>query len=410
MYNEKNAGQFLSSSVRDIRPSGIRAFFDLNAADGDTIALGVGEPDFVTPEKVREACIQALREGKTKYTSNAGLMELREELSSYLVNSFALSYDPCHEIFVTVGSSEAVDLALRAVLDPGDEVLIPAPSYVAYEPITHLHSGKIVEVTTKPEEHFKLTPQSLQAAITPHSKVLMLNYPSNPTGSIMTEQDWQPIAELVVQHNLVVISDEVYAELTYGRKHVSIASLPGMKERTIVISGFSKAFAMTGWRVGYACGPRELIAGMLKIHQYTAMCAPTIAQIAALESLRYGLAAKDEMMASYNERRKLFVAGLNAIGLTCREPEGAFYAFPSITSTGMSSEQFALQLLKEAKVAVVPGHVFGSGGEGFIRCSYATSLTDLEKALERIGRFMQTKEFHSKSISRILRDQTCSCL
>jgi len=392
MYSEKNAGQFLSSSVRGIRPSGIRAFFDLNAADGDTIALGVGEPDFVTPEKVREACIQALREGKTKYTSNAGLMELREELSSYLANSFALSYDPCHEIFVTVGSSEAVDLALRAVLDPGDEVLIPAPSYIAYEPITHLHGGKIVEVTTKPEEKFKLKPQALRAAITPHSKVLMLNYPSNPTGAVMTEQDWQPIAELVVQHNLVVISDEVYAELTYGRKHASIASLPGMKKRTIVISGFSKAFAMTGWRVGYACGPRELIAGMLKIHQYTAMCAPTIAQIAALESLRYGLAAKDEMMASYNERRRLFVAGLNAIGLTCHEPEGAFYAFPSITSTGMSSEQFALRLLKEAKVAVVPGYVFGSGGEGFIRCSYATSLIDLEKALERMGRFMQAMQ------------------
>lgn len=389
MYNEKNAGPFLSSSVREIRPSGIRAFFDLNTAGGDTIALGVGEPDFVTPEKVREACIQALREGKTKYTSNAGLMELREELSSYLADSFALSYDPCDEIFVTVGSSEAVDLALRAVLDPGDEVLIPAPSYVAYEPITHLHGGKVVEVITKPEEKFKLTAQALRAAITPHSKVLMLNYPSNPTGAVMSKEDWQPIAELVIEHNLVVISDEVYAELTYGRKHASLAALPGMKERTIVISGFSKAFAMTGWRVGYACGPRELIAGMLKIHQYTAMCAPTIAQIAALESLRYGLAAKDEMMASYNERRKLFVAGLNAIGLTCHEPEGAFYAFPSISSTGMSSEQFALRLLKEAKVAVVPGHVFGSGGEGFIRCSYATSLAELEQALERLGRFVQ---------------------
>jgi len=392
MYKEMGAGQFLSSCVRDIRPSGIRAFFDLNAAGGDTIALGVGEPDFVTPERVREACIQALREGKTKYTSNAGLMELREELSAYLTNSFALSYDPSHEIFVTVGSSEAVDLALRAVLDPGDEVLIPAPSYIAYEPITHLHGGKIIEVMTKPEEQFKLTPQALQAAITPHSKVLMLNYPCNPTGAVMTEQDWLPIAELVIKHNLVVISDEVYAELTFGRKHVSIASLPGMKERTIVISGFSKAFAMTGWRVGYACGPRELIAGMLKIHQYTAMCAPTIAQIAALESLRHGLAAKDEMMASYNERRKLFVSGLNAIGLTCHEPGGAFYAFPSISSTGMTSEQFALWLLKEAKVAVVPGHVFGSGGEGFIRCSYATSLVDLEKALERMARFVQVTQ------------------
>ncbi|WP_328802468.1 aminotransferase class I/II-fold pyridoxal phosphate-dependent enzyme [Paenibacillus sp. LX16] len=392
MFSEKGTGRFVSSRVRDIRPSGIRAFFDLNAAGGDTIALGVGEPDFVTPEKVREACIQALREGQTKYTSNAGLMELREEISAYFSGSFALSYDPEQEMIVTVGSSEAVDLALRAVIDPGDEVLIPAPSYIAYEPITHLHGGKIVEVAATAEEQFKLTPQALQAAITPHSKVLMINYPCNPTGTVMTKQDWLPITELIIKHNLVVISDEVYAELTYGRKHVSIASLPGMKERTIVISGFSKAFAMTGWRVGYACGPHELIASMLKIHQYTAMCAPTIAQTAALESLRHGLAAKDEMMASYNERRKLFVAGLNAIGLACHEPEGAFYAFPSITSSGMSSEQFALRMLKEAKVAVVPGHVFGSGGEGFIRCSYAASLVDLEKALERMGRFMQVMQ------------------
>ncbi|MGG4212154.1 aminotransferase class I/II-fold pyridoxal phosphate-dependent enzyme [Paenibacillus sp. FSL L8-0638] len=392
MFSEKGTGRFVSSRVRDIRPSGIRAFFDLNAAGGDTIALGVGEPDFVTPEKVREACIQALREGQTKYTSNAGLMELREEISAYFSGSFALSYDPKHEMIVTVGSSEAVDLALRAVIDPGDEVLIPEPSYIAYEPITHLYGGKIVEVAATAEEQFKLTPQALQAAITPHSKVLMINYPCNPTGTVMTKQDWLPITELIIKHNLVVISDEVYAELTYGRKHVSIASLPGMKERTIVISGFSKAFAMTGWRVGYACGPHELIAGMLKIHQYTAMCAPTIAQIAALESLRHGLVAKDEMMASYNDRRKLFVAGLNAIGLACHEPEGAFYAFPSITSTGMSSEQFALRMLKEAKVAVVPGHVFGSGGEGFIRCSYAASLVDLEKALGRMGRFMRVMQ------------------
>lgn len=392
MCHEEGSGRFLSSRVRDIRPSGIRAFFDLNAAGGDTIALGVGEPDFVTPERVREACVQVLREGRTKYTSNAGMMELREALAVYFADSFALSYDPGEEILVTVGSSEAVDLALRAVIDPGDEVLIPAPSYIAYEPITHLHGGKIIEVAAAAEERFKLTPQALQAAITPRSKALMINYPCNPTGTVMTEQDWQPITELIIKHNLVVISDEVYAELTYGRKHVSIASLPGMKERTIVISGFSKAFAMTGWRVGYACGPRDLIAGMLKIHQYTAMCAPTLAQVAALESLRHGLAAKDEMMASYNERRKLFVSGLNAIGLSCHEPEGAFYAFPSIASTGMSSEQFALRLLTEAKVGVVPGHVFGTGGEGFIRCSYATSLDHLEKALERMARFMQVMQ------------------
>ncbi|RKN75809.1 aminotransferase class I/II-fold pyridoxal phosphate-dependent enzyme [Paenibacillus ginsengarvi] len=389
MLRDEGNGRFLSSRVRDIRPSGIRAFFDLNEAGGDTISLGIGEPDFVTPERVREACIQALREGQTKYTSNAGLMELREEISAYMSGSFAVSYDPVREIFVTMGSSEAVDLALRAVIDPGDEVLIPAPSYIAYEPITHLHGGVIVEVPETAEGRFKLTAEALQAVITPRSKVLMINYPCNPTGAVMTESDWLPVTELIIRHNLVVISDEVYAELTYGRQHVSIASLPGMKERTIVVSGFSKAFAMTGWRVGYACGPYELIAGMLKIHQYTAMCAPTLAQIAALESLRYGMEAKDEMMASYNERRKLFVAGLNAIGLICHEPEGAFYAFPSIASTGFSSEQFALRLLKEAKVAVVPGHVFGTGGEGFVRCSYATSLVDLERALERIGRFTQ---------------------
>lgn len=393
MCKEEGSERFLSSRVQLIRPSGIRKFFDLNAAsDGDTIALGIGEPDFVTPEKVREACIEALRAGHTKYTSNAGNIELREEIAAYFETSFGLNYDPGQEIILTVGSSEAVDLALRTVVNPGDEVLIPAPSYVAYEPITHLHGGKIIEVATSAEQQFKLTPEALQAAITPNSKVLMLNYPSNPTGSVMTEQDWQPIVELIIKYDLVVISDEVYAELTYGRKHTSIASLPGMKERTIVISGFSKAFAMTGWRVGYACGPRAFIAAMLKIHQYTAVCAPAIAQVAALESLRHGLAAKDEMMASYNERRKLFVAGLNAIGLTCHEPEGAFYAFPSIASTGMSSEQFAIHLLKEAKVAVVPGHVFGMGGEGHVRCSYATSIVDLERALERMGKFMQAMQ------------------
>ncbi|MFD0715451.1 aminotransferase class I/II-fold pyridoxal phosphate-dependent enzyme [Paenibacillus sp. GCM10027626] len=385
----EGSGNFLSACVRNIRPSGIRAFFDLNDAGGDTIALGVGEPDFVTPEPVREACVRALREGRTKYTSNAGLIELREQIAAYFAGTFALSYEPESEIMVTVGSSEAVDLALRAVIDPGDEVLVPAPSYIAYEPITHLHGGKVVEIATSAQEQFKLTPQALQAVITPKSKVLMINYPSNPTGSVMTEQDWLPIVELIQKHNLMVISDEVYAELTYGRRHVSIASLPGMKERTIVVSGFSKAFAMTGWRVGYACGNRELIAGMLKIHQYTAMCAPTIAQIAAVESLRHGMDAKDEMKAVYNNRRKMFVAGLRAIGLSCHEPEGAFYTFPSIASTGMTSEVFARRLLEEAKVAVVPGHVFGTGGEGFIRCSYAASSSELEEALERMARFMQ---------------------
>jgi len=391
MWNnqDKKSQSFLSSAVQMMKPSGIRAFFDLSAADGDTIALGVGEPDFVTPEAVREACVRALYEGKTKYTSNAGLMELREEISRYLLTSFGLSYAPEREMFVTVGTSEALDLALKALLNPGDEVLVPSPSYVAYEPITRLYGGKVVPVPTTSEDQFKLMAHALEASITPRSKVLLLNFPSNPTGSVMNRQDWLPIVELVHKHNLVVISDEVYAELTYDSQHVSIASFPGMKERTIVINGFSKAFAMTGWRVGYACGNPELIAGMLKIHQYTAMCAPILAQIAATESLRHGLGAKDEMKAIYNQRRHAFVRGLREAGLPCHEPQGAFYAFPSIAGTGMTSEVFARRLLEEAKVAVVPGHVFGADGEGFIRCSYAASTVQLEEALVRIRTFMR---------------------
>lgn len=382
------SNEFISPRVLEIPPSGIRAFFELSEGSGDIISLGVGEPDFVTPEHVRAACVRALNEGRTMYTPNAGLMELREEIASYLENGFQLHYEPSSEILVTVGSSEAVDLALRTFIAPGDEVLVPAPTYIAYAPITHLHSGKVVEVETSADQQFKLTAQALQEKITPRSKVLMLNYPNNPTGAVMTEQDWQPIAELVIKHNLIVISDEIYAELTYGQQHASIASQPGMKERTIVISGFSKAFAMTGWRVGYACGNRELIAGMLKIHQYTAMCAPVLGQIAAIESLRSGLEAKDEMKAAFDGRRKMFVKGLREIGLACHEPQGAFYAFPSIAHTGLTSEQFAKRLLSEAGVAAVPGHVFGSGGEGFIRCSYASSTERLSEALERMGCFM----------------------
>ncbi|MEK5253031.1 aminotransferase class I/II-fold pyridoxal phosphate-dependent enzyme [Paenibacillus sp. FSL F4-0125] len=386
MHNE-----WVAPRVREIAPSGIRAFFDLSTGNQDIISLGVGEPDFVTPEHVRAACIRALNNGETRYTPNSGLLELREEIASYLHTSFNLRYEPTNEIMVTVGSSEAVDLALRAFITPGDEIIVPSPSYIAYSPITHLNGGVTVEVESSAEQGFKLTAEALRRVITPRSKILMVNFPSNPTGTVMSYEDWLPIAQIVKENNLLVISDEIYAELTYDSQHVSIASLPGMMERTIVISGFSKAFAMTGWRVGYACGDQELIAAMLKIHQYTAMCAPVLGQIAAIESLRNGMEHKEHMKRCFDERRKLLVSGFRSIGLPCHEPEGAFYAFPSIANTGLRSEDFALQLLKEVGVAAVPGHVFGAGGEGYIRCSYAASLQKLTEALERIEGFMKVK-------------------
>jgi len=381
---------FLSPIVRDLPPSGIRKFFDFGDRT-DVISLGVGEPDFVTPEKIREACIDALREGRTAYTPNAGLLELREAIAEYLYTNFHTAYEPSNEVMVTVGGSEAIDLALRALLTADDEVLVPAPSYIAYSPIAFLSGGKAVEVETTAKDQFKLTAEALRSKITPRSKVLILCYPNNPTGAVMSYEDWLPIAKIVEEHNLIVISDEIYAELTYDQKHVSFASLPGMKERTILISGFSKAFAMTGWRVGYACGNRDLIAAMLKIHQYTVMCAPTMGQIAALASLRIGMDDKEEMMDSYNKRRQMFIQGLREIGLPCHEPKGAFYAFPDITITGLSSAEFAQRLLTEAGVATVPGNVFGAGGEGFVRCSYATSSSKLLEALERIERFVKRK-------------------
>lgn len=379
----------ISPHVRAIPPSGIRKFFDYASGSANVISLGVGEPDFKTPEHIRQAGMRALSEGVTKYTPNAGLMELRDEISNYMSCQFGLSYDPEGEILVTVGSSEAVDLALRMLIAPGDEILIPAPSYVAYSPITALHGGQVIEVESSVEQQFKLTADALNRVITSRSKVLILNYPSNPTGSVMSYEDWLPIAEVIKAHNLIVISDEIYAELTYDQRHISIASLPGMKERTIVLNGFSKAFSMTGWRVGYACGPQVLLAEMLKIHQYIAMCAPTVSQVAAIEALRHGMEEKERMKEAFKERRTRFVKGLRELGLTCHEPEGTFYAFPSITRAGMSSEAFALKLLKEADVAVVPGHVFGTGGEGFIRCSFAISLDRLEAALERMARFVK---------------------
>lgn len=381
---------YLSPAVRSIKPSGIRRFFDLvsESKDSDMITLGVGEPDFVTPWHVREACVYSLERGKTQYTSNAGMPELRHAIAGYLEERFSVSYDPGKEILVTVGGSEAIDLALRVLINPGDEVLVPEPCYISYSPITALSGGVPVGIETFAKDNFKLTAEALQASITPRSKVLVLCYPSNPTGGIMTYEDWLPIAKVVEEHDLIVITDEIYAELTYGSNHISFASLPGMKDRSILVSGFSKSFAMTGWRMGYACGHPDIISAMLKVHQYTVMCAPVMGQVAALEALTNGMDEMKKMIESYNQRRRLVVSGFRDIGLDCHEPQGAFYAFPSIQSTGLSSEVFAERLLREHKVAAVPGNVFGKGGEGFIRCSYATSVAQLTEAIERIGSFV----------------------
>lgn len=386
----KSMSDYLAPLVREIPPSGIRKFFDLVSGSKDVISLGVGEPDFSTPWHVREACVYSLERGNTKYTPNAGIYELREAIAEYLYDSFQLLYEPSDEVLVTVGGSEAIDLALRALVTPGDEILIPEPCYISYSPITRIGGGIPVGIETFAKDQFKLTAESLKAAITPRSKVLILSYPSNPTGAIMTYEDWLPITKIVEEHDLIVISDEIYAEMTYDNKHVSFAAMPGMRDRTILVSGFSKAFAMTGWRMGYACGHRELISAMLKIHQYTVMCAPSMGQVAALEALRNGLEEKDRMVESYNQRRRLVVKGFQDIGLECHVPQGAFYAFPSIQSTGLSSEEFAQRLVLEAKVAAVPGHVFGLGGEGFLRCSYAYSVSQLTEAIERIGKFLKS--------------------
>lgn len=384
----QSMSEYLSPLVRGIKPSGIRRFFDLVSTRKDVITLGVGEPDFVTPWHVRAAAVHALEKGKTQYTSNAGMPELREAISQYLNDSFHTPYNPADEVIVTVGGSEAIDLALRALIAPGDEILIPEPCYISYSPITALSGGVPVGIETYAADEFKLTAEALRKVITPRSKVLILCYPSNPTGGIMTYEDWLPIAKVVEENDLIVISDEIYAELTYGSKHVSFAAVPGMRDRTILVSGFSKAFAMTGWRMGYMCGHSELLAAMLKIHQYTVMCAPIMAQYAALEALQHGMEEKDRMVESYNQRRRLVVKGFRDIGLDCHEPQGAFYAFPSVASTGLSSEVFAQRLLEEAGVAAVPGDVFGLGGEGHLRCSYATSVSQLTEAIDRIGNFV----------------------
>ncbi|EFM11622.1 aminotransferase class I and II [Paenibacillus curdlanolyticus YK9] len=383
-----SVSDYLAPQARALKPSGIRRFFDLVSGRKDIITLGVGEPDFVTPWHVRDACVASLEMGKTQYTSNAGMPELRNAIASYLQGRFQVEYEPANEILVTIGGSEAIDLALRALIAPGDEILIPEPCYISYSPITTLTGGVAVGVETFAEDAFKLRAESLKAAITPRSKVLILCYPSNPTGGVMTYEDWLPIAKVVEENDLIVISDEIYAELSYGHKHVSFAALPGMKDRTILVSGFSKAFAMTGWRMGYACGHPELISAMLRIHQYTVMCAPIMGQVAALEALTNGIAEMERMIESYNQRRRLVVKGFREIGLECHEPQGAFYAFPSIKSTGLTSEEFAERLLNEANVAAVPGNVFGLGGEGHLRCSYATSVAQLNEAIERIGKFV----------------------
>ncbi len=379
---------FLSRTVKSIPPSGIRKFFDVAAEMEDAISLGVGEPDFITPWHIRDEGIYSLEKGKTHYTSNAGLKELRLAAASYLKRRFGLAYDGISQVLITVGGSEAIDLFLRAVIEPGDEVLIPEPSFVCYKPITRLAGGVPVTIQTKAENRFKLTPTELKAAITPKTKVLILPYPSNPTGGIMEKADLEAIAPIIEEANLMVLSDEIYGELTYGKKHISVAAIEGMKERTVLVSGFSKTYAMTGWRLGYACGHPDIIKAMTKIHQYAIMSAPTTAQYAAISALENGDSDIEYMRDEYNKRRNIIVDGFNSMGLECFEPEGAFYAFPCIKSTGMSSEQFCRELLYDRKVAVVPGSAFGESGEGFIRCSYAYSVENITKALERIEAFV----------------------
>ncbi len=379
---------FVKQKVVDLPPSGIRKFFDLAASMEGCISLSIGEPDFVTPKLMMDAAIDSLNQGKTAYTSNAGLIELREEICNYL-KKYDLSYDAATEVLVTVGASEAIDLAFRALVGEGDEVLIPDPSFVCYGPLSTMAGATPVALNTYEKDDFRLTAEELEAKITPNSKVLLLPYPNNPTGGIMRKEDYEPIAELVVKHNLFVICDEIYSELVYGgEKHYSFAALPGMKERSLVLNGFSKAFAMTGWRVGYACGPADVIAAITKIHQYGIMSAPTMGQYGALEGLRHGDEEVAKMVASYDERRKVIVQGFRDMGLSCFEPKGAFYCFPCIKSTGMSSEEFVEQLLMEEKVAVVPGNAFGASGEGFIRCSYASSMENIKEALKRIESFI----------------------
>ena len=378
----------LSEKLVNIAPSGIRKFFDLVSEMDDAISLGVGEPDFDTPWRIREEGIYSLERGRTFYTSNAGLKELKQEICRYLSRKINVEYDFRNEVVVTVGGSEGIDIAMRAMLDKGDEVLIPQPSYVSYLPCTVLADGVPVIIPLQRKNEFKLTVEELENAVTEKTKILVLPFPNNPTGSIMTREDLEPIAKFVVEHDLFVLSDEIYSELSYKGEHVSIASFPGMKERTILINGFSKGFAMTGWRLGYACGPKKIIEQMIKIHQYAIMCAPTNSQYAAVEALRNCEGEVEEMRNAYNQRRRFLVNEFKRMKLDCFEPYGAFYIFPSIKEFGMSSEEFAMKFLAEEKVAVVPGTAFGECGEGFLRISYAYSLEDLKEAIGRLERFI----------------------
>jgi len=380
---------FLSDTITNIKPSGIRKFFDIVSEMKDAISLGVGEPDFDTPWFIRDEGIYSLEKGKTFYTSNAGLKDLRQEIANYINRTQNINYNPNDEIIVTVGGSEAIDIGLRAVINPKDEVIIPQPSYVSYEPCAILAGATPVIIELKEENHFRLKPEELLNAITNKTKVLILPFPNNPTGAIMEKEDLDAIAKIVIEKDLLVISDEIYSELTYKDKHISIASLDGMKERTILINGFSKSYAMTGWRLGYACGPKEIIRQMTKIHQFAIMCAPTTSQYAAVEALRKGDEAVAEMRKSYNQRRRYLMNAFKEMKLSCFEPFGAFYVFPCIKEFNMTSEEFATRLLKEEKVAVVPGTAFGDCGEGFLRISYAYSLDNLKTAIERIARFIE---------------------
>ncbi len=385
-----NYDKILSEKVKTIKPSGIRKFFDLAAEMQGVISLGVGEPDFKTPWNVREAGIKSLQDGKTRYTANAGLIQLRQEICNYLNRRFSIKYNPDNEVLVTVGGSEAIDICIRALVNPDDEVLIPEPCFVAYSPIATLTGGKAVPIETKAEDNFRLTPEALKAAITEKTKLLIFPFPNNPTGAVMHREHLEAIAEVLKGTDIIVLSDEIYAELTYSGEHVSIASIDGMAERTVVVNGFSKSYSMTGWRLGYAAGPEPIIKQMTKIHQFAIMSSPTTSQYAAIEALRNCDNAIKKMRDEYNMRRRLMIDSLNNMGLTCFEPEGAFYVFPSIKSTGLSSEEFCERLLMEKKVAVVPGGAFGESGEGFVRISYSYSINHLIEALGKIEEFIKS--------------------
>ena len=379
----------LSETIVQIEPSGIRKFFDIVSEMKDAISLGVGEPDFDTPWHIREEGIYSLEKGRTFYTSNAGLKELKQEICRYLYRRFDVSYNPDSEVMVTVGGSEAIDIALRAMCDPGDEVLIPQPSYVSYVPCTMLAGGKPVVIELEEKDNFKLTPEKLLEKITDKTKILVMPFPNNPTGAIMTKEDLAPIVDIIIEKDLFVISDEIYSELTYGTDHVTIAAFPGMKDRTILINGFSKSYAMTGWRLGYAAAPHRILEQMSKIHQFAIMCAPTTSQYAAVSALRDGDNDVQMMREAYDQRRRFVLHAFKEMGLDCFEPEGAFYAFPSIKRFGMTSDEFATRFLREEKVAVVPGTAFGASGEGFLRVSYAYSLKNLKEALGRMANFVK---------------------